>query len=204
MNFSPRATVTSLTLYINMGNALLKLIFWHKIINHGPIFKIFVAHFRTNGMWMAVKKITVDSLFRVKKYAKMLFLKDGVRRVEISTIAMEYFFFIFNIHTNQQKAEISMQSFYVFVAPAFSMSQYRNQLSIHPFVCPPLCICINPNVAVYFSITARARGLILGMYLHLGMTTHMWVSISIFHGSPTLSFLRQARCKSFFLKNYLS
>ena len=40
---------------------------------------------------------------------------------------------------------------------------------------------VNPDVTVYFSRTTWARVLILGMSLHLGMTTHMWVSIFDLH-----------------------
>ena len=65
---------------------------------------------------------------------------------------------------------------FVFVAPAFSMEQYRDP-TLRPFV--NICIHPNfdPNIQVHLPRTIKATVMILGMSLHLGMTNQTAVSI---------------------------
>ena len=59
------------------------------------------------------------------------------------------------------------------------------RFSIHPSLCPfvhqSINFCVNsnfdPNVQVYFPRTIKATVMMLGISLHLGMTTHTAVSI---------------------------
>ena len=65
--------------------------------------------------------------------------------------------------------------------PAFSIARYRDSLSVSPFVHQSINICVNPNFdpnnQVHFSRTIKAAAMILGLSLHLGMTTQTAVSV---------------------------
>ena len=68
--------VTSLAYIFTMKKALVKIIFVRKLLICEPIFKIFVALFRTFGMQKDAKII-----FQYKMICKRQYPKDGVRRV---------------------------------------------------------------------------------------------------------------------------
>ena len=72
----------------------------------------------------------------------------------------------------------------VFVTPAFSMVRYRDPvfgMSICSSICSSVYFCIIPNfdhsVQVNFLRTIKATVMILGISLHLGMTTQAAVAI---------------------------
>ena len=73
--------VTSLAGNFTMENALFKNIFLHKIFICQPIFKIFVALFKTFGMQNGDMLIFFLRSFRKLRLRKMQFLKDGVQTV---------------------------------------------------------------------------------------------------------------------------
>ena len=73
---------------------------------------------------------------------------------------------------------------FLIVTPAFSMMQYRDCVFhrfVWSFVCQSINICVNPtlnpNVKVQFPKIIKATVMILGISLHLGMTTQTAVSI---------------------------
>ena len=71
-----------------MEKALFKNIFLYKIFICSPIFKIFVALFKTFGMQNGDKLIFFLRPFRKVKFRKMQFLKDGVQTVVLSGSAL--------------------------------------------------------------------------------------------------------------------
>ena len=75
--------VTSLAGNFTMEKALFKNIFLHKIFICQPIFKIFVALFKTFGMQNGDMLIFFLRSFRKARFRKMQFLKDGVQTVKI-------------------------------------------------------------------------------------------------------------------------
>ena len=64
-----------------MEKALFKNIFLNKIFICKPIFKIFVALFKTFGMLHGEMQIFFLRSFRKVRFRKMQFLKDGVQTV---------------------------------------------------------------------------------------------------------------------------
>ena len=64
-----------------MEKALFKSMFLHKIFICKPIFKIFVALFKTFGMQNGDMLIFFLRSFRKVRFRKMQFLKDGVQTV---------------------------------------------------------------------------------------------------------------------------
>ena len=66
-----------------MGKALFKNIFFHRIFICQPIFKIFVAPFKTFGMQNGDRLIFFLRSFRKVRFRKMQFLKGGVQTVEL-------------------------------------------------------------------------------------------------------------------------
>ena len=66
-----------------MEKAIFKNIFLHKIFICQPIFKIFVALFKTCGMQNGDRLIFFLRSFRKVRFRKMQFLKNGVQTVAI-------------------------------------------------------------------------------------------------------------------------
>ena len=73
--------VTALADNFTMEKALFKNIFLHKFFICQPIFKIFVALFKTFGMQNGDRLIFFLRSFRKVRFPKMQFLKDGVQTV---------------------------------------------------------------------------------------------------------------------------
>ena len=73
--------VTFLDGNFTMEEAVFKNIFLHKIFICQPIFKIFVALFKTFGMQNGDRLKFFLSSFRKVRFRKMQFLKDGVQTV---------------------------------------------------------------------------------------------------------------------------